>query len=58
MALVPTIEEVKFIESAEAAPAMLAEASADLVEEPETKKTAEEQPKLLSPPVVTGLSKL
>ena len=54
----PTIEKVKFIESVKAAPAMLAEASADLVEEPETKKTGEEQPKLLSPPVVTGLSKL
>jgi hypothetical protein len=39
---VPTIEEVKFIENAEVVPAMLAEASVDPVEEPETKKTTEE----------------
>jgi hypothetical protein len=43
---VPTIEEVKFIESAEAAPLAT-----------ETKKTTE-QPKLLSPPAVTELLKL
>jgi hypothetical protein len=51
--VVPTIEEVKFIESAEAisamptvatetVPAMLAEASADAVEDPETRKTTKE----------------
>jgi hypothetical protein len=59
MAVVP-----KLIESAEvvplameSAPIMLAEASADLVEESKTKKTAE-QPKLMSPPIVIELSKL
>jgi hypothetical protein len=52
-AVVPTIEEVKFIKSAEAAPAMLAEARPD-----PAKKTTEEQPKLPSPLVVTGLPKL
>jgi hypothetical protein len=54
----------KLIESAEAAPsvmetapAMSVEASADPVKEPESEKTAE-QPKVLSPPAVIGLSKL
>jgi hypothetical protein len=62
---VPTIEKVKFIESAEAiplatetVPAMLVEASVDPVKELGPKRTAEEQPKLLSPPTVTGLPKL
>jgi hypothetical protein len=68
-AVVPTIEEVKSIESVEAIPTMPAvatetvptmpvEASADAVEEPEIRKTAEEQPKLLSPLVVAELPKL
>jgi hypothetical protein len=68
-ALVPTIEGVKFIESAkvvpamaakamEEVPAMPAEASADAVKVPETEKTAEEHPKLLSPPVVAELPNL
>jgi hypothetical protein len=67
--IVPTIEEVKFIESAEVVPAMPAKAtkivpampakaSANAVEESETRKTTEEQPKLLSPPVVAELPKL
>jgi hypothetical protein len=61
----PTTEKVEFIESAEVvplatetAPAMPDEASVDPVEEPGTKKTAEEQPKLLSPPTMIGLPKL
>jgi hypothetical protein len=55
---------VKFIENVESVPlatkivpTMPAEASVDPVEEPGSKKT-EEQPKLLSPPTVTELSKL
>jgi hypothetical protein len=52
------IEEVKFIESAETVPAMTAKPSADTVKEPKTKKTLEEQPKMLSPPVVAELPKL
>jgi hypothetical protein len=57
-------EVPKLIESTEAtpsametAPAMSVEASANLVKEPESEKIAE-QPKVLSPLVVTGLSKL
>jgi hypothetical protein len=57
---VPAIEEMKFIENAEAVPAMpakavetvpamLTEGSADAGKEPEIGKIAEEQPKLLSP---------
>jgi hypothetical protein len=45
-------------EAMETVPAMPAEASADAVEEPESRKTPEEQPKLLSPPVVAELLKL
>jgi hypothetical protein len=63
--VVPTIEKVKFIGSVKAiplatetAPAMPVEASVNPVEDPGTKKMAEEQPKLLSPPIVTGLPKL
>jgi hypothetical protein len=37
---------------------MPVEVSVDPVEEPGTKKTTEEQPKLLSPPTVIGLPKL
>jgi hypothetical protein len=58
-------KKVKFIESVEAVPlametvsAMPLEASVDPVEELKTKKIAEEQPKLLNPPIVTGLLKL
>jgi hypothetical protein len=57
----PTVP--KLVESAEGAPsatettpAMLIEASIGPVKEPESKKAAE-QPKVLSPPAVTGLSK-
>ena len=53
----------KLIESAEAGPlvtettpAMLIEASAGPIKEPESEKVAE-QPKVLTPPAVTGLSK-
>jgi hypothetical protein len=63
--VVPTIKKVKFIESVEAVPlametvsAMPVEASVDPVEELKTKKIAEEQPKLLNPPIATGLLKL
>jgi hypothetical protein len=59
-----TAEVSKLIESVEAVPsatesahAMSTEASANPVKEPESKKTAE-QPKVLSPPAVTGLPKL
>jgi hypothetical protein len=68
-AVVPTIEGVKFIESAEVVPAMAAkameevptmpsEASADAVKVPKIEKTVEEHPKLLSPPVVAELPNL
>jgi hypothetical protein len=50
MVVVPTIEEAKLTKSAEAVPAKLAEASVDAMKKLETVKTAEEQPKLLSPP--------
>jgi hypothetical protein len=56
--VVSMIDEVKFIESAEAIPVMLAEASADVIEKLETEKTTEEQPKLLSSLVVAELPKL
>jgi hypothetical protein len=59
-----TAEVPKLIESAEvvpsameSAPAMSTEASANSVKELKSEKTAE-QPKVLSPPTVTGLSKL
>jgi hypothetical protein len=59
-----TAEVPKLIESVEAAPlatetalAMSIEASADPVKDQESEKTTE-QPKVLSPPAVTGLSKL
>jgi hypothetical protein len=59
-----TAELPKLIESVEAAPSatesapdMSIEASADPVKEPKSEKTAE-QPKVLSPPAVTGLPKL
>jgi hypothetical protein len=58
-----TVEVPKLIEGVEAAPsatetapAMPIEASTGPVKEPESEKTAE-QPKALSPPAVTGLSK-
>jgi hypothetical protein len=61
----PTTEKVKFVESAkviplamETVPAAPVEVSVDLVKESGPKKTTEEQPKLLSPPTVTGLPKL
>jgi flagellar capping protein FliD len=60
---VGTADVPKLIESAETAPlatetanAMLIEASTSLVKEPKSEKTAE-QPKVLSPPVVTRLPK-
>jgi hypothetical protein len=60
---VGTAEVPKLVESAEAAPsaietapAMLIEASTGPVKESESEKAAE-QPKVLSPPAVTGLSK-
>jgi hypothetical protein len=56
--VVPTLEEVKFIENAEVVLAMPAETSADAVKEPKAEKTTEEQPKLLSPPLVAELPKL
>jgi hypothetical protein len=59
-----TAEVPELIESVEAAPsatepapAMSIEASVDPIKEPESKKIAE-QPKVLSPPAVTGLPKL
>jgi hypothetical protein len=61
----PTTEKVKFVESVEVILlateiilAMLVEVSVDPVEELGTKKTSEEQSKLLSPPIVIGLPKL
>jgi hypothetical protein len=58
-----TAEVLKLIESAEATPsatkttpAMSIEANIDPIKEPESEKTVE-QPKVLSPPAVTGLSK-
>jgi hypothetical protein len=58
-------EKVKLVESAEVIPLAMetvpstpAEVSVDPVKEPGPKKTAEEQPKLLSPPTVAGLLKL
>jgi hypothetical protein len=67
-AAVPSIEEVQFFENAEVVPAipaeaveavpiMLTKASAGEVEEPETRKTIEEQPKLLQPPIMVQLPK-
>jgi hypothetical protein len=62
---VPTTEKVKLVESAEAiplametVPATPVEVGVDPVKELGPKKTAEEQPKLLSSPTVAGLSKL
>jgi hypothetical protein len=59
-----TIKVPKLIESAEvvpscteSAPAMSTEANVNPVKEPESEKTAE-QPKVLCPPAITGLSKL
>jgi hypothetical protein len=64
-AVAHTTEKVKLVESAtviplamETVPVMPAEISADPVKEPRPKKTAEEQPKLLSPPTMAGLPKL
>jgi hypothetical protein len=61
----PTTEKVKLVESAvviplamETVPATPAEVGVGPVKEPGPKKTAEEQPKLLSPPTVAGLPKL
>jgi hypothetical protein len=56
--VVSTIEEVKFIESAEVVPVVPAKASANAIEKPKSEKTPDEQPKLLSPPVVAELPKL
>jgi hypothetical protein len=53
-----TTEVPKFIESVEVVTVVPTEASADTIEKPKTKKTTEEQPKLLSPPVVVELPKL
>jgi hypothetical protein len=53
-----TTKVPKFIESAEVVPVVPTEASADTIEKPKTKKTTEEQPKLLSPLVVVELPKL
>jgi hypothetical protein len=65
---VPMIVEVEFFENAEVVPAMSAKAaeavpimstkaSAGEVEEPETRKTTEEQPKPLGPPIMAELPK-
>jgi hypothetical protein len=62
---VPTTEKMQLVESAEVIPLAMgtvpvtpAEASADPMKEPRPKKTAKKQPKLLSPPIVAGLTKL
>jgi hypothetical protein len=63
-----TIKEIEFFENVEVVPAMPAEAaeavpvmstkaSAGEVEEPETRKTTEEQPKPLGPPIMAELPK-
>jgi hypothetical protein len=67
-AAVSTIEEVKFFENAEVVPTLQAEAAETVpvmstkasvgeVEEPETRKTTEEQPKPLGPLIMAELSK-
>jgi predicted component of type VI protein secretion system len=56
--VVPTIEEAKFIESTKVVLVVPTEASVDAIEKPETEKTTEKRPQLLSPLVVAELPKL
>jgi hypothetical protein len=62
---VPTTEKVKLVASTNIIPLAMeivlatpAKVSADPINESGQKKTTEEQPKLLSPPIVAGLPKL